>query len=276
MECCSVLKDTKGKKIVSEKFAVKYGRETVQSLQKLGFEKESKAVSLIDFAKFKTLNLNKLNQVILKTFTDVHSEENSKIRGLKTTKSVQEVARIIYLWNVLASNDKRDLDMRSFVTLDPLENMIAINSLIRGKWAFHCLHTFLVQSPKKIIFPAFDINLESLDPEIVWSFLVHSSQNFPLGTQIHLLQKVGLTKEEIRDYTLNGQANLSNKTLPISNPNFIPLMKTQLSTLRLQNKSKQIVDLMKDLLKHDFKNSHRKDLVTYSNSRRDKHKRKKS
>ena len=111
---------------------------------------------------------------------------------------------------------------------------------------------------------------------MVWSFLVHSSQNFPLGTQIHLLQKVGLTKEEIRDYTLNGQANLSNKTLPISNPNFIPLMKTQLSTLRLQNKSKQIVDLMKDLLKHDFKNSHRKDLVTYSNSRRDKHKRKKS
>ena len=143
LECFSLLKDTKGKKTISGKFAVKYIRETVQSLQNLGFEKESKAVSEIDFAKFKTLNLNKLNQVILKTFTDVHSEENSKIRGLETTKSIHEVARIIYLWNSLASNKEMDLDMRSFETLDPLENIIVINSLIRGKkWVFSCLNTF--------------------------------------------------------------------------------------------------------------------------------------
>ena len=32
-------------------------------------------------------------------------------------------------------------------------------------------------------------------------------------------------------------------------------MKTQLSILRLKDNSKQIVDLMKDLLKHNFKNS---------------------
>ena len=143
MECFSLLKDTKGKKTIGGKFAVKCIRQTVQSLQKLGFEKESKAISEIDFAKFKTLNLNKLTQVILKTFTDVHSEENSKIRDLKTTKSIQEVARIIYLWNSLASNKEMDLDMRSFETLDPLENIIVINSLIRGKkWVLHCLNTF--------------------------------------------------------------------------------------------------------------------------------------
>ena len=97
--------------------------------------------------------------------------------------------------------------------------------------------------------------MQSIDPKIVWNFLVHSSQNFPLGTQIYLLQEVGLSKEEIRDYILNGQAKLSNKSLPISNPKFIPLMKTQLSTLRIQNNSTQIVDLMKDLLKHNFKTS---------------------
>ena len=138
LSCFRLLKDTKGKKNIGGKFAVKCVRETIKSLQILGFEKESKAVSEIDFAKFKTLNLNKVNQVILKTFTEVHSEENAKIRSLTTTKSIQEVARIIYLWNSLTSN-QMDLDMRSFETLDPLENIIVINSLIRGKWVFYCL-----------------------------------------------------------------------------------------------------------------------------------------
>ena len=142
MECFSLLKDTKGKKTIGGKFAVKCIRQTVQSLQKLGFEKESKAISEIDFAKFKTLNLNKLTQVILKTFTDVHSEDNVKIRGLKTTKSTQEVARIIYLWNSLATNEM-DMDMRSFETLDPLENLIVINSLIRGKWVLDFTMCFI-------------------------------------------------------------------------------------------------------------------------------------
>ena len=136
LECFSQLKDTKGKKTIGGKFAVKYVRETILSLQKLGFEEESKAVSEIDFAKFKALNLNKLNQVIQKTFIEVHSERNSKMKDLKTTKSIQEVARIIYLWNSLASNEM-NLDMRSFETLDPLENLIVINSLITGKWVLY-------------------------------------------------------------------------------------------------------------------------------------------
>merc|ERR1719278_623560 len=127
------------------------------------------------------------------------------------------MARIMYLWKSVMPSEYI-FDVRSLNTLDPLESLIIIHSLLQG----------------------LEIDLKSIDPGDLWNFLVNSTQTWPVGTQIYLLKEIGLDLAEIKQYLFSSKKpKLNNKSLRISNPNYIPEMRNQLSNIR-QKKSKSI------------------------------------
>ena len=99
-----------------------------------------------------------------------------------------------------------------------------------------------------------EIDLKSIDPGDLWNFLVNSTQTWPVGTQIYLLKEIGLDLAEIKQYLFSSKnPKLSNKSLRISNPNYIPEMRNQLSNIRQNNLNQSIVENMNQLLQFDFK-----------------------
>ena len=96
--------------------------------------------------------------------------------------------------------------------------------------------------------------MKSIDPGDLWNFLVNSSQSMPIGTQIYLLKEIGLDLAEIKQYLFSCKSpKVSNKSLRISNPNYIPEMRNQLSNIRQNNPNQSIVENMNQLLQFDFK-----------------------
>ena len=99
-----------------------------------------------------------------------------------------------------------------------------------------------------------EIDLKSIDPGDLWNFLVYSSQSMPVGTQIYLLKEIGLDLSEIKQYLFSSnKPKLNNKSLRISNPNYIPEMRNQLSNIRQNNPNQSIVENMNQLLQYNFK-----------------------
>ena len=99
-----------------------------------------------------------------------------------------------------------------------------------------------------------EIDLKSIDPGDLWNFLVNSTQTWPVGTQIYLLKEIGLDLAEIKQYLFSSKnPKLSNKSLRISNPNYIPEMRNQLFNIRQNNPNRSIVENMNQLLQFDFK-----------------------
>ena len=99
-----------------------------------------------------------------------------------------------------------------------------------------------------------EIDLKSIDPGDLWNFLVNSTQTWPVGTQIYLLKEIGLDLAEIKQYLISSKnPKLSNKSLRISNPNYIPEMRNQLFNIRQNNPNRSIVENMNQLLQFDFK-----------------------
>ena len=99
-----------------------------------------------------------------------------------------------------------------------------------------------------------EIDLKSIDPGDLWYFLVNSTQTWPVGTQIYLLKEIGLDLAEIKQYLFSSKnPKLSNKSLRISNPNYIPEMRNQLFNIRQNNPNRSIVENMNQLLQFDFK-----------------------
>ena len=104
------------------------------------------------------------------------------------------------------------------------------------------------------LFAGLEIDLKSIDPGDLWNFLVNSTQTWPVGTQIYLLKEIGLDLAEIKQYLFSSKnPKLSNKSLRISNPNYIPEMRNQLFNIRQNNPNQSIVENMNQLLQFDFK-----------------------
>ena len=104
------------------------------------------------------------------------------------------------------------------------------------------------------LIPGLEIDLKSIDPGDLWNFLINSTQTWPVGTQIYLLKEIGLDLAEIKQYLFSSKnPKLSNKSLRISNPNYIPEMRNQLFNIRQNNPNQSIVENMNQLLQFDFK-----------------------
>ena len=112
-----------------------YIQNTLSSIRKLGFTKEADKMAQIDFAKYRDISLSTIEYNLLKTFIDVENKDKPCLKDLDTNKHdyvTQDVARILYLWQVLI-NSKNEFDIRSLKTLDPLESLIILKSILKGE-----------------------------------------------------------------------------------------------------------------------------------------------
>ena len=103
-----------------------------------------------------------------------------------------------------------------------------------------------------VFFKGLQIDLNSANPQILWKMLIYSSPNYPIGTQIHLLQDIGLNLTEIQQYLFSDNPKISNKSLPITRSDYIPEMREQLLKIRQNDPNLGIMQQMKELLNYDF------------------------
>ena len=145
--------DLNGKK------AMQHIRKILDSMNKLGFTKEAEEMSKLNFAKYNLLKLNMIEAEFLRkfikiqilnhhhsgsteiderrseriqTFADLEIPENRSVTI--NTPTAQEMARIMYLWKSVMPSEYV-FDVRSLNTLDPLESLIIIHSVLRGNFA---------------------------------------------------------------------------------------------------------------------------------------------
>ena len=132
-------------------------RKILDSMNKLGFTKEAEEMSKLNFAKYNLLKLNMIEAEFLRKFIKIqtlnhHSEseiDERRSERIQTfadleipenrsvtinTPTAQEMARIMYLWKSVMPSEYV-FDVRSLNTLDPLESLIIIHSLLQGNFA---------------------------------------------------------------------------------------------------------------------------------------------
>ena len=123
------------KQKLTGKFAMNYIQNTLASIRKLGFTKEADKMAQIDFAKYRDISLSTIEYNLLKTFIDVENKKKPCLKDLDTNKHyyvTQDVARVLYLWQVLINSENK-FDIRSLKTLDPLESLIILHSILKGE-----------------------------------------------------------------------------------------------------------------------------------------------
>ena len=123
------------KQKLTGKFAMNYIQNTLSSIRKLGFTKEADKMAQIDFAKYRDISLSTIEYNLLKTFIDVENKDKPCLKDLDTNKHyyvTQDVARVLYLWQVLINSENK-FDIRSLKTLDPLESLIILKSILKGE-----------------------------------------------------------------------------------------------------------------------------------------------
>ena len=124
-------------------------------MNKLGFTKEAEEMSKINFAKYNELKFHMIEAEFLRKFIEIqklnHPEseivekQNERIQSFADlempenrsvtiyTPTAQEMARIMYLWKSVMPSEYV-FDVRSLNTLDPLESLIIIHSVLRGNF----------------------------------------------------------------------------------------------------------------------------------------------
>ena len=197
------------------KFANEYIKNTIQSLKILGFSQSSQLISTLDFSANDPLKFDKMEKMMLKVILDEISEEDEVTLATDNAKfpiddlNAVNVARIVYLWRTYFK--KVPKSVKFILTLHPLEAIIQLNALN----------------------DLLDLKNHHVELDMLWKKLFIASYKLPVNQTVKLLNEIGFDIPEIRDIIFQkNEPKLDSKRFPMSNKEYLPMMKKQLAIVK--------------------------------------------